>query len=659
MKDAPSEVVAGQVLWTASPQRREQAHLTAFRRGLEREWNVALPDYNALHAFSIDRVEDFWQSHWDYAGVIGDGDRSVVLRRGATFADDAWFPGVRINFAENMLRRRDEAAALVYRDETGARRALTFAQLAAEVAKLQAVFESWGVGQGDRVVGYLPNVPEAVVAMLAATSVGAIWAVVPPDLSATAAGERIGQLDPVVLVTADAARHGGRVFPLLDKAREVATGMPSLRATIVVANIEPAPDFARLPHAHDWTSLLAARIEAEPHFARLPFATPAFAMFTSGTTGKPKCLLHGGGGLVLQFAKEHLLHADIRRDDRVFRYTTTGWMMWNWSTAALAAGATVILYDGSPQHPNLGALFDLADAERLTFFSPSAALLDAYAKAGLVPMATHDLGSIRTMYSGGMRVPAANYAYVYSHIKRDVYFASPSGGTDPMAAFMAADPTGEVRAGEIPVTALGMKVELLAEDGSVLEHGPGELTCASPFPTVPLGLWGDADRARLNQAYFDRFPGRWCHGDWVERTARGGYVVHGRSDATLKVNGVRIGTAEIYRPLEAITEIVACAVVERDAGDRAQMVLLVQLRDGVVLTDALSQRIRRTLREHGSAHHVPAQIVAVTDLPRNNIGKVMEIAIRDAVNGRAPRNLGAIANPESLACLANLSNVAA
>ncbi|VTU15682.1 Acetyl-coenzyme A synthetase [Variovorax sp. SRS16] len=635
------------IVWRASPERAARTHIRRFAERLEHEWKVALPDYAALHAFSIDHLDAFWRSLWHHARILGDWDEDRVLDRAECKADDRWFPGARLNYAENMLWRRDDADALVFCAEDGARRALSFRELAVQVAQAQAVFRDLGVVAGDRVVGYLPNVPEAVVAMLATTSLGAIWATVSAELSAGAVLDRLGQLEPTIFVTADGTRHAGRVHELSAKAAEVARALPSLRAAFVVGNLSATPPL--WAGATDWAAALAARSETEPSFVRVAFHAPGFILFTSGTTGKPKCLTHGVGGPLIQFAKELRLHGDLRAGDRLLRLSATGWMIWNWSTAALAIGATVILYEGSATWPRIDRLFDLVERERVTFFGPSAAVLDIYAKAGLSPMHTHDLSSLRTMFAGGTRVSAANYEYVYRHIKSELYFASPSGGTDLLASFVNNDPGGAVVAGEATVATLGMAVEVLDDDGHPVVCGAGELACASSFPSMPLGFWGDADRQRLLDTYFTRYPGKWFHGDWVERTPRGGYVIHGRSDATLKARGIRIGTAEIYRPLEALPELDECAAVTQDWNGDSRIVLFVKLRAGSSYSSELGETIRTTLRDKASPHHLPAHIVPVPDLPRNGVGKVMELAIRDAIHGRVPRNVAAIANPESLA----------
>lgn len=639
-------------VWRASPERAAQTNMRRFAQQLERDWQVELPDYAALHAFSVERLDDFWRSWWRHAGIIGEWDGRHVLQRAACKADDLWFPGARVNFAENMLWRRDDAEALVFLGEDGTRRALSFAALAVKVAQAQAVLAGLGVERGDRVVGYLPNVPEAVIAMLAATSLGAIWATVSADLSVDAVLDRLGQLDPKVFVTADGTRHGGRTHEMSARAAEVAAALPTLRATLVVGHLREAP--ALWPGAVDWARALDDRPEREPHFVRVAFNAPGFILFTSGTTGKPKCLTHGVGGPLIQFAKELRLHADLRPGDRLLRLSATGWMIWNWSTAALGVGATVLLYEGSATWPRIDRLFDLVQQERVTFFGPSAAVLDIYAKAGLEPARTHDLGSLRTLFAGGTRVSAANCAYVYSHIKSDLYFASPSGGTDLLASFVNGDPGGAVVPGEAVAATLGMDVQVLDDEGGPIEQGTGELACASSFPSMPLGFWGDADRQRLLQTYFTRYPGKWFHGDWVERTARGGYVIHGRSDATLKARGIRIGTAEIYRPLECLPELDECAAVTQDWNGDSRIVLFVKMREGARLSAQLDQTIRSTLREKASPHHLPAHIIAVPDLPRNSVGKVMELAIRDAIHGRVPRNAASIANPEALAYFRNL-----
>lgn len=636
-------------LWCASETQVKQANITQFLASIREDWKYDAIDYQTLHSFSIAHVDEFWKAVWKYAKIISNNEIETIRIKGDNIFDDNWFPDAKLNFAENMLRARDEKQeALVCINESGDRKALTYSDLIAEVSRAQQAFIEYGVAQGDRVVGYLPNTAEAVISMLAALSIGAIWAVVSPDLSAQAAIDRIGQLDPKILIVSDGARYNGREYDLLEKAKEVASTMQNLQATIVVPYLHVRPDVNTLPKGVTWEKVISARSPTVLTFKRLPFSTPAFVIFTSGTTGKPKCLVHSAGGVLLQFAKEHLLNADMKPGDRVFRFTTTTWMMWHWGVGTLAWGATVILYDGSPQYPSIHRLFDIAQDEQLTFFGPSAALLDAYVKGGLHPASTHNLRSIRTIYSGGMRVSANNYAYVYEKIKKDVYFASPSGGSDPMAAFVAGDPIGCVRAGEMACAALGMDIQILGESGEELEHGPGELVCASPFPSTPLYFWGVSDRSKLIDSYIGRFAGKWAQGDWIERAQSGGYILHGRSDATLKVRGIRIGTAEIYRPLEILTDLEECAAVEHQQQDESQIILYVKLKPGVKLNEGLKETISQTLRAGASPFHVPSKIIAVTDLPKNSAGKIMELAIKDAIHGRNIRNIAAISNPECL-----------
>ena len=615
------------ILWTPSPEQVRAARLTAFRRAV----GMADAPYPELHRWSLARRGDFWAAVWRFADVIGDmGDTAYVPGPHMTAA--AWFPGAALNFAENLLRPADpDGPAVLFRSESGESTDLTRRELATAALRFAAFLQEVGVGPGDRVVGFLPNVPEAVVAMLGAAAVGAVWACCSPDFGEDAVCDRFGPLAPAVFVTAARATYAGKVIDLRAKADAILARLPSVRARLDIAS------FADLP-------------PADPAFRipRFPFAHPLYVLFSSGTTGPPKGIVHGAGGTLLQHLKEHQLHTDVRPGDRLFFYTTTGWMMWNWVVSGLASRAVVVLYDGSPFHPDPGVLWRLADRDRVTQFGAGARYFAHLEQAGVRPADGHDLTSLRTVLSTGSPLAPASFDFIYRSVKSDVCLASISGGTDIVSCFALGCPTEPVRRGELQVKGLGMDVRVLGPDGTAVGGEPGELVCASPFPSMPVGFWNDPDGAKYRAAYFGTHPDIWCHGDWAEETPSGGLVIHGRSDATLNPGGVRIGSAEITRQAEAFPEVAeAVAVALRRDGDE-QIVLVLRLRPGVVLDDTLIAAIKGRLRTKCSPRHVPAFVVAAPDLPRTVSGKLSELAVRAAVNGDPVRNLAALANPEAL-----------
>ncbi|MGF1627654.1 MAG: acetoacetate--CoA ligase, partial [Alphaproteobacteria bacterium] len=525
---------------------------------------------------------------------------------------------------------------------------LSWDALNAEVAALAAALRADGVGPGDRVAGYLPNLPETVVAMLATASIGAIWSSCSPDFGAAGVIDRFGQIEPKVLIAADGYFYGGKRFDCLAKVRAVVPALAGLKRVVIVGYAGSDTAGEGTPHAVGWRDYVGAHQGASHRFEPMPFNAPQFILYSSGTTGVPKCIVHGVGGTLLQHLKEHRLHSDIRPGDRVFYFTTCGWMMWNWLVSALASEATLLLYDGSPFHPDGNVLFDFAAEERATFFGTSAKFIDALAKAELRPVETHDLSAIRTIASTGSPLSPDGFAYVYEAIKPDVHLASISGGTDIVSCFLLGDPTQPVRAGELQVPGLGMAVDVWDEEGRPVVGEKGELVCTRPFPCMPVQFWNDPDGSRYRAAYFEQFPGIWTHGDYIERTRAGGYVIHGRSDATLNPGGVRIGTAEIYRQVETLDRIVESLVIGQDWRDDVRVVLFVRLREGDVLDQALTDEIRRLIRTNCTPRHVPAKIVAVADIPRTRSGKIVELAVRNVVHGRAVRNREALANPDAL-----------
>ncbi|HVP15314.1 MAG TPA: acetoacetate--CoA ligase, partial [Terriglobales bacterium] len=638
-------------LWTPTAERVARARLTRFaaryRPGAE---------YTQLWRWSVEHPEEFWPAVWEFCGVIASRKSPVVLADGDKMPGARWFPEARLNFAENLLRHADDREALVAWDERGRRRALSFAELRHEVARWQAALRREGVRPGDRVAGWLPNVPEAVIAMLAATSLGAVWSSCSPDFGARAVVERFAQIKPRVLVAADGYRHGGDVFDLRERLSRVAMALPGLKRVVLVGGLgdgERAGGPMGILHAEpaeDWLAAggIAAGAAAEPEFLRLPFDHPLYVLYSSGTVGLPKAIVHGAGGTLLQHLKEHALHTDIGREDRVYYYTTCGWMMWNWLVSALASGATVVLYDGSPLAPRADSQWAMAAAERISVFGVSAKYLALIEKAGVEPARDHDLSALRAILSTGSPLAAHSFDYVYERVKRDVHLASITGGTDLVSCFALGNPTAPVWRGEIQCRGLGMAVEVFDGQGRSVVGEPGELVCTRPFPTMPLRFWNDPDGSRYRAAYFERFPGVWRHGDWAGRTVHDGLVVLGRSDATLNPGGVRIGTAEIYRQVERLPEVLECLAVGQDWEEDVRVVLFVRLRDRLTLDEPLRERIRREILAHTSRHHVPRKILQVPDLPRTLSGKLSELAVRAVIHGRAVENAEALATPGCL-----------
>jgi acetoacetyl-CoA synthetase len=609
---------------------------------------VRLADPAALHRWSVEEPELFWRGVFRHCGVVAAEEGFVVLEGRDRMPGARWFPQARLNFAENLLRRRDAGPALVFRSEAGTRRELGHGELYAAVSQLAAALRAFGIRPGDRVAGYLPNLPEAIVAMLAATSIGAVWSSCSPDFGVAGVLERFGQIEPRVLFAADGYIYGGRNFDSLERLAELRAALPSVERVVVVPHLRAEPDLAAIPGATTFADAIAQHPAGEIAFERLPFDHPLSILYSSGTTGAPKCIVHGAGGTLLQHLKEHRLHVDLGPADRLFYFTTCGWMMWNWLASGLASGATLVLYDGSPFHPAPGTLFDLAEQEGITVFGVSAKFLDAAAKAGLEPLRTHDLSRMRTILSTGSPLVPESFDWVYSQVKRDVQLASISGGTDIVSCFVLGSPTLPVWRGEIQCPGLGMRVEVFDEAGRALSKAKGELVCTAPFPSMPLGFWNDPGGRRFHAAYFERFPGVWAHGDFAETTEHGGFVIHGRSDAVLNPGGVRIGTAEIYRPVERIPEVLESLAIGQEWQGDTRIVLFVRLREGAPLDDALAERIRERIRREASPRHVPARIAQVADIPRTRSGKIVELAVRDVVHGRAVRNREALANPEAL-----------
>jgi acetoacetyl-CoA synthetase len=639
------------ILWQPDPGRIARARLTAFAAGLAARHGAPHEDYPALWRWSLRHSATFWREVLDATGIVATPGSRPVLQHAARMPGASWFEDWRLNYAENLLKRRDNHPALVALDETGRRRELSYEDLADEVARVAAGLRTLGVRPGDRVAGWLPNTPEAVIAMLATASLGAVWTSCSPDFGATAVRDRFGQVAPKVLIAADGHWYGGRRHETLAAAVKLAGELTGLRSLVIVGNLGAAPDLAGAPGAVLWDSF-PSRMGLE--FTALPFNAPLWILYSSGTTGQPKCIVHGAGGSLLQHRKEHALQVDLHEDDVLFWFTTCGWMMWNWLVSALAEGCTIVLYDGSPTTPDTGVLWRLAEREGITRFGTSPRYLAALEKDGYGPAQRHDLGRLRSVLSTGAPLAPAQFDFVYREIAADVQLSSISGGTDIVSCFVLGNPWQPVRRGEIQGPGLGMAVDVVDDAGQSIEGAPGELVCRAPFPSMPLGFWGDADGSRFRAAYFERFPGLWHHGDYATRTAAGGFLITGRSDTVLNPGGVRIGTAEIYRIVDALEEVAESVAVGQDWQGDVRVVLFVRLQPGCTLDEPLAQRIRDALRREASPRHVPAKIVAVTDIPRTLSGKLSEAAVREVIHGRAVQNADALANPGALALFRDL-----
>jgi acetoacetyl-CoA synthetase len=680
-------------LWSPTPERAAATNLARFieaarAAGYDPPVGSAAIDYPSLHAWSIANPERFWPAVWEFCGVIADTrpDGAVWTdavrgfgRMAPPTPDEGphWFPGARLNFAENLLRDRDDRVALIARNEGGRGRTLTYAELAEEVADVAASLRECGVRVGDRVAGFMPNIPEAVIAMLATASIGAVWSSCSPDFGVKGVLDRFGQIEPKVLFCADGYRYAGKEIDSLARVREIVEQIGSVQRVVVVPYLGHRPPATShdksAPRFVDWNEFRQRRLDvADPSptaagrwpvavYERFPFDYPLYIMYSSGTTGLPKCMVHGAGGTLLQHLKELVLHTDLRREDRIFYFTTCGWMMWNWLVSSLAVGATVVLYDGAPLAPRAESLWDMAQEERVSVFGTSAKYLALAEKQGVEPARTHDLSALRAILSTGSPLAPPSFDYVYEKVKADVQLSSISGGTDIISCFALGNPAGPVWRGELQACGLGMAVDVFDDAGQPVRGEPGELVCTKPFPSMPIAFWNDPDGSKYRGAYFDHYPGVWRHGDWAQLTEHGGLIITGRSDATLNPGGVRIGTAEIYRQVEQLPEVIESLVIGQDvvtdgAAD-TRIVLFVRLRPNEPLDDALRDRIRRQIRDCASPHHVPRVIVQVADIPRTISGKITELAVRDVIHGRPVKNTDAMANPEALELFRDLAEL--
>ena len=639
-------------LWEPSQERIEHANLTRFARTAIHDWGLKRNTYPAFHQWTLEHPERFWVSLWKFGGVRASAQGGRVLVDGDKMPGAKWFPDARLNYAENLLRLRDDTDALVFWGEDKVRRRLSHHELYEAVSRLAQALRAEGVGLGDRVAAYIPNMPEAIIGLAAASSIGAIWSSCSPDFGVQGVLDRFGQIEPSVLITVDGYWYNGKAIDLLAKVRDIVAKLPSVRRVIVVPYLSATPEIAAVPKAVTLESFVSGFTASHITFEQVPFDHPLYILYSSGTTGVPKCIVHGTGGALLKHLSEHLLHTDVRHGDRLFYFTTCGWMMWNWLVSGLACGATLLLYDGSPFIDRGSVLFDFADAENMTHFGTSAKFIDSCKKIDLRPARTHKLKHLRAMLSTGSPLVPESFDYVYAAIKRDICLSSISGGTDIVGCFALGNPVLPVWRGEIQCRALGLNVEVFDERGRSVRGEKGELVCTKPFPSMPVRFWNDPDGSKYRAAYFEKFAGVWCHGDWCERTEHDGMIIYGRSDATLNPGGVRIGTAEIYRQVEQLPEVSESLVIGQDwppdNPSDVRVVLFVKLAEGVKLDDALVSRIKSQIRANTTPRHVPAKIVQVGDIPRTKSGKIVELAVRNVVHGQPVKNVEALANPEVL-----------
>ena len=634
-------------LWQPSQSRVENSQLHKFTQEVNQRFGLSLNDYSDLYQWSVENDQDFWSLMWDYGGIIADQKGDTVLVDGDKMPGARWFPDSKLNFAENLMKYRDDRTALVFRGEKGQRTTITYAELYTKVAQLAAGLKKAGIGKGDRVAGFVPNCAETVIAMLATTSLGAVWSSCSPDFGINGVLDRFGQIKPKVLFTTDGYYYSKKTLNSLERVEGILQHLPEIEHVVVIPFVEETPEIGNINNGillGDFIDQDATEVE----FERVSFDHPLYIMYSSGTTGVPKCIVHSVGGTLIQHLKEHILHTDVTRDDVLFYYTTCGWMMWNWLVSGLATGCTVLLYDGSPFHPRPNILWNIAEEEGISIFGTSAKYIAALEKVGEKPRETHNLEKLKAVLSTGSPLAHESFEYVYRDIKADLCLSSISGGTDIVSCFALGCPTRPVYAGELQCRGLGMAVDIYGDTGEPVRGDKGELVCAKPFPSMPIGFWNDDKGEKYHSAYFDTFDNIWAHGDYAEVTENDGLIIHGRSDAVLNPGGVRIGTAEIYRQVEKVDQVMESLCIGQDWQDDVRVVLFVRMKEGESLNADIEKEIKDTIRANTTPRHVPAKVIEITDIPRTISGKIVELAVRNVVHNRPVKNTDALANPEAL-----------
>jgi len=636
------------LLWKPSEERIQSTNMYRFMGFINEKYNQNFTEYEPLYQWSIENIPDFWASMWDFAEIKASRPYDQVIDDVAKMPGAKWFSGARLNFAENLLRYRDDQVALIFKGEDQDTTKMTYAELYDEVARVAKPLRKAGVQVGDRVVGFMPNMPETIIAMLAATSIGATWSSCSPEFGIKGVLDRFGQIRPKVLFTANGYVFKGKRFDSLDRISNILKELPSIERVVVVAYTEQDPDISGVPNAIHYRDFRSPEPNLEIEFEQLPFDHPLYIMFTSGTTGLPKCMVQSAGGILIKHLKELILHTDLKREDTIFWFTTCGWMMWNWLISSLGVGATIVLYDGNAFHPDPGALWKLAQDEKITFFGISAGYIAAIQNAGVRPGKEYDLTPLRAVLSTGSPLSVEGFEYIYREVKEDLHLVSQTGGSDLNGSFASGNPMGPVYAGELQCRDLAMKVEAFDEKGKSVTNQQGELVCSAPFPSMPIYFWDDPDNEKYHAAYFDMYPNVWRHGDFIEINDHGGVIIYGRSDATLNPGGVRIGTAEIYRPVEQLKEIEDSLVVGQNWKNDVRIILFVKLLEGGDLTENLKDKIKNTIRTNASPRHVPAKILAVPDIPYTLNMKKVELAVKKVIQGQEVLNKDALRNPEIL-----------
>ena len=657
MQKAEETFVMAKLLWQPSDQKIQSSNLYAFMTGINEQFGTNFSEYTALHEWSINNIPAFWEAMWKYADIIASQPYDQVLDNPKKMPGAQWFSGARLNFAENLLRYRDDRQALIFNGESQVHRTFTYAELYDEVARVAKSLKAAGVTVGDRVVGFMPNMPESIVAMLAATSMGATWSSCSPDFGIKGVLDRFGQIKPKVLFTADGYFFKGKRIDSLGRISDILKQLPSIEKLVVVPYTEASPDISAVPNAIMYADFRSGEAGLEIAFEQLPFDHPLYIMYSSGTTGLPKCMVQSAGGILIHHLKELMLHTDLKREDTIFYFTTCGWMMWNWLVSSLGVGATLVLYDGNPFHPSPGVLWEMAQDEGITVFGTSAGYIAALQASGLKPKDPYDLSKLRAVLSTGSPLSIEGFEFIYEAVKSDLQLASIAGGTDLNGCFALGNPMGPVYAGELQCRGLAMNVQAWNENGEAVVDEQAELVCTAPFPSMPVYFWNDPDFKKYHSAYFDVYPGVWRHGDYIVVTERGGVVMFGRSDATLNPGGVRIGTAEIYRQIDQIEEVADSVVVGQNWKNDVRVILFVKMAEGFTLDDVLKNKIRRTIRVNASPRHVPAKIIAVDDVPYTLNMKKVEIAVKKVIQNQEVSNKDALANPEALDGYANIKEL--